>query len=190
MTVLFLVPHQKKYAEKISRLSSVPQVKDALGLDDEQTSVKGTRNFITYILEQEKLGKQFSRVILNDTGEPIGVITLKDIDRINNTCHIGTWIGYPFWGQGYNALAKAEILHIAFTKFQLNYVFAGAKRVNIRSQKAQEKLPYIRTDVENEFPEEHRKLEEQAEAPCTLNVIENKRFLAWYKQHKFREEYQ
>lgn len=184
MTALFLVPHQKKYAEEISRLSSAPQVKDALGLDDEQTSVEGTRNFITYIFEQEKQGKLFSRVLLNDSREPIGVITLKDIDRIHNTCHIGTWIGYPFWGKGYNALAKAEILHIAFTKLQLNYVFAGAKRVNIRSQKAQEKLPYIRIGVEHEFPEEHRKLEAQVEAPCMLNVIERDRFMTWYTSTK------
>ncbi|RHW29210.1 GNAT family N-acetyltransferase [Oceanobacillus profundus] len=175
MTTLFLVQHQKKYAEEISRLSSAVQVKEALGLDDEQTSIEGTINFITHVFEQERLGKQFSRVILNDGGELIGVITLKDIDRIHNRCHIGTWIGYPYWGKGYNAMAKTEILHIAFSKFRLKNVFAGAKRENIRSQKAQEKLPYIRIGVEKEFPEEHRKLESQAEAPCILNVIERQR---------------
>ena len=109
------------------------------------------------------------------------MITLKDIDRIHNRCHIGTWIGYPYWGKGYNAMAKTEILHIAFSKFRLKNVFAGAKRENIRSQKAQEKLTYIRIGVEKEFPEEHRKLEAQAEAPCILNVIERQRFMAWYR---------
>ena len=68
MTTLFLVQHQKKYAEEISRLSSAVQVKEALGLDDEQTSIEGTINFITHVFEQERLGKQFSRVILNDGG--------------------------------------------------------------------------------------------------------------------------
>ncbi|MDR6121115.1 RimJ/RimL family protein N-acetyltransferase [Bacillus sp. SLBN-46] len=180
MVKVLLVEHQRKYAEAMSALSSAPQVRDALGLTYSQTSVEGTIGFIEFILEQEKQGQQYSRVILNEKEEVIGVITLKEIDPTKKTSHIGTWIGHPFWGKGYNALAKAEILYTAFTELDLEYVFAGAKLSNIRSQKAQEKLPYIRVDVQAEFPDEHSKLESQVKAPCVLNVIEKDAFLKWY----------
>lgn len=182
MVKVSLVPHDKKYAKAMSALTSATQVKDALGLSDEQTSVQGTEQFIELVQELEKVGKQYSRVILDETEELIGVITLKDIDHANKTCHIGTWIGYPYWGKGYNELAKANILYTAFTTFDLEYVFAGAKLSNIRSQKAQEKLPYIRIGVDAEFPDEHEKLELQVKEPCTLNVIEKDRFLDWYRR--------
>jgi RimJ/RimL family protein N-acetyltransferase len=183
MVKIFLVPHHLKYAKSMSSLSSAPQVKNALGLTDEQTSLEGTIEFIKFILEQEKLGKQYSRVILNEDQKLIGVITLKDIDKINKTCHIGTWIGHQCWGKGYNQLAKAEILYTAFTKLNLEYVFAGARVSNIRSQKAQEKLPYIRIGVEKEFPNEHKKLESQQNSPCILNVIKKDLFLRWYSKN-------
>lgn len=137
----------------MSSQSSVPQVKNALGLSDEQTSLNGTIDFIKFILKQEKLGKQYSRVILNEEGNLSGVITLKDINQTDKSSHIGTWIGYQYWGKGYNQSAKAKMLHTAFTILDLEYVFAGAKLTNIRSQKAQEKLPYIRIGAEKEFPE-------------------------------------
>ncbi|WP_081755933.1 GNAT family N-acetyltransferase [Paucisalibacillus sp. EB02] len=178
-----LIPHDKKYAKAMSALSSSRHVKDALGLSDEQTSIEGTKQFIEFIRKQEKLGKQYSRCIINDHDKLIGVITLKDIDMDNKTCHIGTWIGQPYWGQGYNESAKAEILYVAFHEFNLEYVFAGAKVSNIRSQKAQEKLPYIRLQVENEFPAEHKKLENQVKSRCMLNVIEREDFLNWYNQN-------
>lgn len=184
MIKVSLVPQHRKYAKAMSYLTSVPQVKDVLRMTSNQTSLEGTIDFIEFIKEQEELGKQYSRVILNENEDLIGVITLKDIDNVNKTCHIGTWIGYEYWGKGYNALAKSEILYTAFTEFNLEYVFAGAKLSNIRSIKAQEKLAYIRTDVQTEFPDEHKKLEYQVKAPCILNVIEKDMFLNWYSENK------
>ncbi|REB05180.1 N-acetyltransferase [Sporosarcina sp. BI001-red] len=178
-----LVPHDKSYAKSMSSLTSAPKVKGALGLTDEQTSLEGTLSFIEFVQEQEKIGKQYSRVILDETGELIGVITLKDIEPTKKTCYIGTWIGHPYWGKGFNALAKSEILYTAFTLFDLDYVFAGAKLSNIRSQKAQEKLPYIRIDVQTEFLDNLINMELQLNEPCMLNVIERKMFMNWYLTH-------
>jgi RimJ/RimL family protein N-acetyltransferase len=184
MIKVLLVPHHINYAKQMSALSSAPQVKEALGLTNDQTSLEGTIGFIEFILEQEILGTQYSRAILNENKELIGVITLKDINATNKTCHIGTWIGHQYWGKGYNDLAKSEILYTAFTQLDLEYVFAGAKLSNIRSQKAQEKLPYIRISVQSEFPDEYKKLESQVSAPCILNVIEKEMFLKWYSDNK------
>lgn len=180
MVNVTLVPHDQKYAERMSQLSSAPQVKNALDLPDNQASLEGTKSYIKLITTQQKQGKAYSRVILNEEGLLIGVITLKDINPTEKTCHIGTWIGYEYWGQGYNEVAKAQIFHIAFEELDLDYVFAGANRVNIRSQKAQEKLPYMSLHVADEFPHELRKLEYQVQAPCVLHVVRRDDFLTWY----------
>ncbi|MEK5393437.1 GNAT family N-acetyltransferase [Margalitia sp. FSL K6-0131] len=113
----------------------------------------------------------------------MGVITLKELDSEKKTSHIGTWIGSPYWGQGYNQLVKAEMLYIAFHHLGLEYVFAEARKVNIRSQKAQIKLPYMSIGVEKEFPKEHRKLENQEGVPCVLNVVRKNHFIDWYENY-------
>ena len=56
MVKVFLEPHHEIYAKSISALSSVPEVKDALGLTNDQSSLNGTFDFIEFILKQEKLG--------------------------------------------------------------------------------------------------------------------------------------
>ena len=78
-------------------------------------------------------------------------------------------------GKGYNEAAKKEILN-CFLELQLTYVFAGAKTNNIRSLKAQEKLPYISLHVENKFPDEHAALEKEVKSLCSLHVVSRENF--------------
>lgn len=174
-----LVNHHLKYAERMSQLSSDEKVKQALNLTDEQCSLKGTKSFIEFIRIQEKIGTQYSRLILNEEHELIGVITLKDIDIDRKIAHIGTWIGSSYWGKGYNELAKEAILKQAFLKLNLDYVFAGAALHNIRSQKAQAKLPYMKLHVDELFPAELQKIEHETQSKCVLNVIEKEDFLSY-----------
>lgn len=169
MKKIVLARHQEKYCEEIYRLSSMPQVKGALGLPD--GTVEDTKRFTERVMVEEELGKTVPRVILDEEGKLIGLTDLMFIDHEKGSCHIGTWIGYEYWGQGYNAASKLAILRIAFEELGLERVFAGARKVNLRSQKAQEKLPFIRLHVEEEYPEEHKALEEKEKQPCVLNVF-------------------
>lgn len=171
MIDLKLVKHTHSHAAEMSKLTSDIRVKEALGLSDEQTSLRGTNEFIDFILAQEKEQKQLSRVILNERDQLIGVITLKSIDTKKKTAHIGTWIGAPYWGMGYNQLAKEKMLHIAFKDLDLEYVFAGATIQNIRSQKAQMKLPYMIIDVGSQFPYELKKIQTETKSKCILNMV-------------------
>ena len=164
-----LVPHSLEFAQRIFELASAPPVRDTLGLPDE--SVDDTRNFIRSVIAEEVTGKSLSRVILNENDEVIGVTTLMYINKEKKRCHIGTWIGHEYWGQGYNQELKVAILKIAFEKLGLEYVFAGARKVNIRSQRAQEKLPFIRLHVEDQFPEELEALEKREKQPCVLHAF-------------------
>ena len=53
--------------------------------------------------------------------------------------------------------------------------------------KSQEKLPFMRIEVENEFPDEHKKSESEVNSPCILNVVEKEKFLKWYSQNRNRK---
>lgn len=182
-----LVPHEEHYAERMASLTADPHVKDALGLTDAQTSLQGTQKFIHFIRKQEEILVQYSRVILNEQQQLIGVITLKSIDQHDKIAHIGTWIGAAYWGQGYNEAAKEQILSIAFNELGLNRVFAGATLTNIRSQKAQQKLPYMILDVGKQYPAELKRIESETNHPCVLNVTTKESFSA-YMEKKAMEE--
>lgn len=182
MVCIRLVPHDISYAEEISKLTSVSEVRNALGMTNAQCSVPGTRDFIRLMQLEEKLGHHISRVILDEGNNIIGVISLKNIDEMQKSCHVGTWLGREYWGKGYNEIAKIEILKIAFEKLHLNYVFAGARLENIRSQKAQAKLPYMTLNVEQQFHYEWKKLEWLEQTPCVLNMVRKEDFLNWYYQ--------
>jgi len=86
-----LVPHSLDFAQIIFELASAPPVRDALGLRDK--SVDDTRNFISSVLVEEEEGKCFSRVILNENSDVIGITTLMFFNEDKNHSHIVKWIG-------------------------------------------------------------------------------------------------
>ena len=169
MVSVKLVKHENQYANEINRMSQASEVKNALGLPEQ--SIEDTMRFNQRVIAEEQIGKTVSRLILNESGRFVGVTTLMYIDPHKNSCHVGSWIGHEYWGKGYNLLSKIEILKIAFEDLQLDVVFAGARVTNIRSQKAQEKLPFIRLNVENEFSHEHAFLENKEKQKCVLHAF-------------------
>lgn len=93
------------------------------------------------MIQDEKNGILISRVILDEFNNPIGTINLFDVNNQNG--FLGTWLGKPYHGQGYNALAKQAFLRELFYDEQIRTVFMRIRCDNIRSRKAAEKLPYI-----------------------------------------------
>lgn len=97
--------------------------------------------FITkQTIEAEENGELISRTILDEWENPIGCISLYDIE--NGAGFLGTWLGKPFHGKGYNALAKDAFFNELFFELGMEMVFMRIRKVNIRSIKAAEKLPY------------------------------------------------
>lgn len=92
-------------------------------------------------IEAEERGELISRTILDEWGYPIGSINLFDIQ--NNAGFLGTWLGKPYHGKGYNQPAKDAFFHELFYELGIETIFMRVKKVNIRSTKAVEKLPYV-----------------------------------------------
>ncbi|NHC38760.1 GNAT family N-acetyltransferase [Bacillus sp. MM2020_1] len=92
-------------------------------------------------IEAEERGELISRTILDEWGAPIGTINLFDIE--DNAGFLGTWLGKPYHGKGYNSPAKDAFFQELFYELGLETVFMRIRKVNIRSIKAAEKLPYV-----------------------------------------------
>lgn len=98
--------------------------------------------FITkQTIEAEERGEMISRTILDDWGAPIGTINLYDIQ--DHAGFLGTWLGKPFHGKGYNTLAKDAFFQELFYEMGLETIFMRIRKANLRSLKAAEKLPYV-----------------------------------------------
>lgn len=70
--------------------------------------------FITkQTIEAEERGELISRTILDEQYQPIGTINLFDI--VDDYGFLATWIGKPYFGKGYNSLAKTQF-------FLMNYL--------------------------------------------------------------------
>ncbi|CEG27518.1 GNAT family N-acetyltransferase [Bacillus sp. B-jedd] len=92
------------------------------------------------VIEAEERGEVISRTILDEWGSPIGTISLFDIE--SNAGFLGTWLGKPFHGRGYNNAAKEAFFQEVFYELGLETVFMRIRKANIRSIKAAEKLLY------------------------------------------------
>ncbi|WP_433742654.1 GNAT family N-acetyltransferase [Falsibacillus pallidus] len=92
-------------------------------------------------IEAEEQGQLISRTILDEWGAPIGTINLFDIE--DGAGFLGTWLGKPAHGKGYNAMAKDEFFKELFFELDIQTIFMRIRKVNTRSRKAAEKLPYV-----------------------------------------------
>lgn len=92
------------------------------------------------LMEDEENGLAISRTIVSDYGQPIGTINLFDV--ANGAGFLGTWIGKPFQGLGYNKKAKEQFLHEMFFETDIHTIFLRIRKSNVKSIRATEKLPY------------------------------------------------
>ncbi len=67
-------------------------------------------------IEAEEREELISRTILDEWGTPIGTINLFDIEE--GAGFLGTWLGKPYHGKGYNSVAKEAFFNELF--FELN----------------------------------------------------------------------
>lgn len=93
-------------------------------------------------IEAENSGTLISRTILDEFEQPIGTINLYDIQY--NYGFLATWLGKPYFGKGYNKVAKELFLNEIFLKSSsIKNIFMKIRKSNARSIKAASKIPYV-----------------------------------------------
>lgn len=82
----------------------------------------------------------------HERGQLVGCTGISSIDRPNHRAEVGTWIGVPFQGAGYNVEAKAALAVFAFEHLDLSRLEFLTRVDNERSLAAMRKLPGIREE--------------------------------------------
>lgn len=81
-----------------------------------------------------------------ERGQLVGCTGISQIDRLNRRAEVGTWIGLPFQGAGYNVPAKAALAAFAFDHLDLARLEFLVRADNERSLRAMRRLPAIREE--------------------------------------------
>ncbi len=82
----------------------------------------------------------------HERGQLVGCTGISCIDRPNHRAEVGTWIGTPFQGGGYNLASKAAVAVVAFDLLDLARLELLTRVDNPRSIAALRKLPGIREE--------------------------------------------
>ncbi|WP_099157595.1 GNAT family N-acetyltransferase [Virgibacillus ndiopensis] len=134
--------------------------------------------FITkQTIEAEENGELISRTILDEYSQPIGTINLFDIQ--GNSGFLATWIGQPYFGKGYNKLAKELFFEELFFTYQIEAIFMKVRKTNIRSLKAVLKLPYAALG-NTVYPEVYKSINPQGDM-YDLFVISKEQFMSYHQ---------
>ena len=99
------------------------------------------------LMEEEEKGITITRTIISDFGQPIGTINLFDVE--NGAGFLGTWLGTPFQGLGYNKKAKQQFLEELFYELGIHTVFLRIRKNNPKSIRATEKLKYAMNQMKH-----------------------------------------
>lgn len=86
-------------------------------------TVKDLQDFIRRMNRGEK--HRLFGILLNETGEHIGNITLDNIDMSNRKAEVGIFL-WSHHGRGYATEAVNLLTYYAFTALNLNKLYAGA----------------------------------------------------------------
>ncbi|MDC3425275.1 GNAT family N-acetyltransferase [Aquibacillus sp. 3ASR75-11] len=92
-------------------------------------------------MEAEEQGELITRTIVNEFHHPIGTISLFDLH--DNKGFLATWIGQPYFGKGYNKLAKEAFFEELFETAGIKAIFIKIRKTNTRSLKAMLKIPFV-----------------------------------------------
>ncbi|QAS51862.1 GNAT family N-acetyltransferase [Halobacillus litoralis] len=127
-------------------------------------------------IEAEDRGELISRTILDEWGQPIGTINLFDLTE--NKGFLATWLGRPYFGKGYNKLAKDAFFEELFFQLNIEAIFMKIRKTNVRSMKAALKIPYV-TSANEAYPEVLSRIN-RIEDVYDLFVITKEQYLFHY----------
>lgn len=103
--------------------------------------------YIERARQWREAGTQIDMLIVDHEHGPAGITGLSEIVARDRRAVVGTWVGRQFWGTGVNAMSKALILHLGFIGMELERIAAPTDVRNARSQRALEKLGFVREGV-------------------------------------------
>lgn len=91
---------------------------------------------MSYIVQGfKKKARYIFSIILKETGEFIGEVSLHLNSNNPQQAETGYWVGEPYWGRGIATEAVGAILKFGFEKLQLELIFGTCHVENVASQR-------------------------------------------------------
>jgi RimJ/RimL family protein N-acetyltransferase len=82
-------------------------------------------------------------ICLLETGQPIGTLSLFDLDHLNGSAGMGIFIGEKsLWGKGYGTDAHNALLDFGFGELRLERVWLDVYDYNPRARRSYEKCGF------------------------------------------------
>ena len=106
--------------------------------------VEEAEAYIARLPAERAEGRHLDLLIDHHEHGPIGVIGLGEWSLRDRRAVVGTWLGRAHWGSGANTEAKALLARLAFEALGLERIGAYAAPGNPRSQRALEKVGFVR----------------------------------------------
>ena len=105
--------------------------------------LRKTLRVVWQTLFQPKVRGEFKLgIVLKETSEVIGVVTLSQIDQQKKSAQIGFWIGKKYWGHGLTTEAVQLALEFGFNNLGLEEIEAWTFEKNVGSRKVMEKCGF------------------------------------------------
>jgi ribosomal-protein-alanine N-acetyltransferase len=133
-------------ARTLYRLASDPEVTRFFSWGP-YGQLKEAEAYVAGLAAKRAQGKMLEFVIVHPEAGVIGVTGLSEFSLRDRRAVIGTWHGKEWWGTGANRQSKALALALAFGGLGLERVTAWCGTDNGRSQKALERLGFVREGV-------------------------------------------
>lgn len=123
------------------------QDKDVVGNLHKNFAVMTLDDCKTFIESSKNCESNFHLAIVNDYDEYQGTVSLKNINRDNQSAEFGIVVRKSAMGKGYSKEAMVEILHIGFEKLQLNNIYWCVSPMNGRALRFYDKNNFKKIDA-------------------------------------------
>ncbi len=86
-------------------------------------------------------------IVLKETKEFMGIVSLYDVDKPENKAKLGYWIGKNYRRKGYTEEAVKEVIRFAFEELKLNKISAKTMANNKKSEFLLKKLSFRKVGI-------------------------------------------
>lgn len=133
-------------ATALYRLASNPEVTQWFSWGPYQETAEA-RAYLDRLPDQRETGRQLDLLQVHHSKGPVGITGLSEFSYRDRRAMVGTWLGRDAWGIGANTESKALMCHLAFSLLGLARLGAYANVENARSQRALEKVGFVKEGV-------------------------------------------
>ena len=133
-------------SRRLFELASDPEVTRFFSWGPYATE-EDARTWLATLPGRRDSGEALELAIVDRDDWLIGIIAVLEVSARDRRAVVGIWLGQAYWGTGASAEAEALLAHLVFGPLRMERLAAWVDVRNLRSQRAFERLGYVREGV-------------------------------------------